>query len=127
MDFDRSSRTLLRSAARCAEPHPRSALVGRTGRAELRGRCSLAAGRCAQRHWAQLTSLFIPCGAERRAETPAQRAPTKGKSGRVNLFSGFSRAREKRGTCRTGRRFLFAKILFAKLRLGAKLARGMDS
>ena len=43
---ERLARTLLRSAP-----------AERTGRAELRGRCSLAAGCCAQRYWGHLTSL----------------------------------------------------------------------
>ena len=121
MDFERSARTLLRSAARCAETHPRSALVGRTGRAELRGRCSMTAGCCAQRHWAQSPSLFIHCGAERRAETypRSTRSDRRGNGDALTSSLRFSRAREKRGTCRAGRRFLFAKFLFAKLRLGA--------
>ena len=43
-----------------AERHPPSAPVGRTGGAELRGRCSMAASCCAQRRVAQSPSLFIP-------------------------------------------------------------------
>ena len=115
------------SAARCAETHPRSALVGRTGRAELRGRCSMTAGCCAQRHWAQSPSLFIHCGAERRAETypRSTRSDRRGNGDALTSSLRFSRAREKRGTCSAGRRFLFAKFLFAKLRLGAN-AGGMD-
>ena len=106
MDFERSARTLLRSAARCAETHPRSALVGRTGRAELRGRCSMTAGCCAQRHWAQSPSLFIHCGAERRAETypRSTRSDRRGNGDALTSSLRFSRAREKRGTGRAGRR-----------------------
>ena len=115
MDFERSARTLLRSAAPCGERSGRRRLA-RTGRAELRGRCSLAAGCCAQRHWAHLTSL-----AQR---APEQHAEPSGEIGHALTSSLRFSARARSappadcsGTCRTGRHFLFAKFLFAKLLL----------
>jgi hypothetical protein len=47
-----------------------AAAVGGAGRAELRGRCSMAAGCCAQRYWAQSPSLFIPWRSRAPRRTP---------------------------------------------------------
>src|SRR5579863_26054 len=60
----------------------------------------MAAGCCAQRYW--VTWHFL-----------AQRAPTEGEMGPPLTNSlRLSRAREKRGTCRTGRRIPFCLFLF---------------
>jgi hypothetical protein len=106
--LERLARTLLRSTP-----------VERTGRAELRGRCSLAAGRCAQRYWlSRPLSLSIDAAEPRAAPNAtrgdgrrllrtavlghlaflAQRAPTEGENGgAVNQLSAiFPRAREAR-------------------------------
>ena len=67
---------------RRAETHPPSAPVG-TGRAELRGRCSLAAGCCAQRYWGRVNLLAVISRARgkgaprtRPAERAADAAPS---------------------------------------------------
>jgi hypothetical protein len=95
MGLSRPLSLSLFGAARRAPRRPAPA-VGAGGGAELRGRCSLAAGCCAQRYRGALAALFMRCGYTLLRKASAERVHDVGDVSRAQRWHSDSARRNRR-------------------------------